>query len=170
DIHLSAAKDLIWAGKNDMANIYLDKIINSADAGIRSVPDDSVYLFAESLFYRENYQDAAILLERLLENYPGLIDYHAMLAIAYRKSGQTSKAEAKLAELDNLRAEFQLGEVDYGLAQYYASISDDENTIKYLRLAINDGHWYETWTFQNDPLLKPYFETEDFKRILKKWH
>jgi tetratricopeptide (TPR) repeat protein len=170
DIHLSAAKDFIWTDKKDMANIYLDKIINSADDGIKSVPENLVHLFAESLFYREDYLEAASLLEALLESYPGLIDYHAMLAIAYQKGGQTDKVDAKLTELENLRAEFQLGEVDYGLAQYYASISDEKNTMKHLWQAIYDGHWYETWTFQNDPMLTAYFETEDFKRILNKWH
>ncbi len=170
DIHLSAAKDFTWADKKDMAKIYLDKIIETAEEGWKSIPDEKVYLFAETMFYREKYQEAAILLERLLESYPGLIDYHAMLAIAYQKSGQTTKAEVKLDELEDMRAGFQLGEVDYGLAQYYASISDEKNTFKYLWQAIYDGHWYETWTFQNDPLMRPYFETGDFKLILKKWH
>ncbi|MGI9546549.1 MAG: adenylate/guanylate cyclase domain-containing protein [Flavobacteriaceae bacterium] len=170
DIHLSASKDFIWADKKDMANIHLDKIINSVDNILKSIPEELVHFFAESLFYRGDYEEAVMLLENLLESYPGLIDYHALLAIAYQKIGQTSKATAKLLELENLRADFQLGEVDYGLAQFYASNSDDNNTMKYLRQAINDGHWYETWTFQNDPLLKSYFETEDFKLILTQRH
>lgn len=170
DIHLSAAKEFIWADKKDMANIHLDKIINYVDNILESIPADLVHFFAESLFYQGNYEDAAMLLESLLESYPGLIDYHALLAIAYQKSGKTSKATAKLVELENLRGDFQLGEVDYGLAQYYASISDDNNTIKYLWQAIDDGHWYETWTFQNDPLLKAYFETKSFQEILTSRH
>ncbi|MGI9548180.1 MAG: tetratricopeptide repeat protein, partial [Flavobacteriaceae bacterium] len=170
DVHLSAAKDFIWADKKDLANIHLDKIIDPIDDELKSVPNDLIYLYAESFFYRGEYNDSIILLEKLLETYPGLIDYHALLAIAYQKAGKSKMADQQLAELENLRADFQLGEVDYGLAQYYSSISDHENTIKYLWQAIYDGHWYETWTFQNDPLLTHYFETEDFKRILTKWH
>lgn len=169
DIYLFAAKEFIWTDKQDLANIYLDKII-SAVKEFRSVPENLLLVFAESLFYRGEYLEAAGVLEGLLESYPGLIDYHALLAIAYQKSGKTDQALDKLEELENLRADYQLGEVDYGLAQYYATISDDTNTIKYLLRAIADGHWYETSTFQNDPLLRTYFDTDGFKRILTFWH
>ncbi|MGB5692176.1 MAG: hypothetical protein WBM43_06185 [Flavobacteriaceae bacterium] len=170
DIHLFAAKELVWKGKQDLANIYLDKIVKYIEEEFSTTPSGLVHIMAESLFYSRDYGRAIEYLEKLLTTYPGLIDYHALLAIAYKQNGQTSKANKKLEDLEDLRANYQLGEVDYGLAVYYASILDENKTIKHLLRAIADGHWYETSTFQNDPLLRSYFETDSFKRILSFWH
>ncbi len=169
DIYLFAAKEFIWADKQVLANIYLDNIIK-VGSDKEPIPDDELYIMAESLFYRQDYQGARPYLERLLESYPELIDQHALLAIAYQKSGDTAKANNKLQQLEDLRTDYQLGEVDYGLALYHASVNDEDKAIQFLIKAISDGHWFETATFHNDPLLKPYFETDSFKLILTSRH
>ena len=169
DIYLFAAKEFIWAGKQDLANIYLDNTIKIW-SDREPVSDTELYILSESLFYRQQYQEAVKNLEALLASNPELIDQQALLAIAYHKTGNTTKTSNKLQELEDLRTDYQLGEVDYGLAVYYASIDDEEKTIQSLIRAISDGHWFETSTFHNDPLLKPYFESERFKLILTSRH
>ena len=169
DIYLFAAKEFIWAGKQDLANIYLDNIIEEMSER-EPVSDNELYILAESQFYRQDYQSAVKYLEILLQSNPELIDQHALLAIAYYKSGNITKANNKLQELEELRTDYQLGEVDYGLAVFYASVDDEKKTEQHLNRAIRDGHWFETATFHNDPLLKPYFESERFKLILTSRH
>jgi len=125
---------------------------------------------AESLYFREEYQQAEKVLEKLLLANPELIFQNSLLAIVYQKSGKTSRANSRLKALEELRKDYQYGDVDYALAQYYANVSDEKNTIKFLMKSIAAGHWYETCSFQNDPIFKAFFETEAFDRILKFWH
>lgn len=170
DVYLFAAKELVWMDKQNLANIYLDKIINELQSKNEDIGDKLQKTLAESLFYRQDFAAAEKALEKILDANPDLIDYHALLAIAYQKNDNKSQALARLQILEALRQDYQYGDLDYALARYYASISDEENTIKYLMKAIADGHWYETGSFQNDPLFKAYFQTEGFKNILKFWH
>jgi len=169
-VNLFAAKEFIWMDKQNLANKYLDKIINELGKNKENVGEDLQKLLAESLFYREDYVGSEEILEQLLNSDPELISFNALLAIVHQKNGNKPAALERLQALEDLREDYQYGNIDYALAQYYASVSDDENTIKYLMKAIAQGHWYETGSFQNDPLFKSYFETTAFKRILKFWH
>jgi len=86
---------------------------------------------AESLYFREEYQQAEKVLEKLLLANPELIFQNSLQAIVYQKSGKTSRANSRLKVLEELRENYQYGDVDYALAQYYANVSDEENTIKF---------------------------------------
>lgn len=170
DAYLFAAKELLWMGNKKLANIYLDKIISVINEIEVPLEIKLSKIKAESLFFREDYKASEKVLEKLLSINPKLIYFNSLLAIVYHKSGKTSQANSRLKVLEDLRQDYQFGDVDYALAQYYANVSDEENTIKFLTKAIAEGHWFETGSFQNDPLLKAYFGTEAFDRILKFWH
>jgi hypothetical protein len=169
-VNLFAAKEFIWMDKQNLANKYLDSIISELIKNEGDLGEDLQKLLAESLFYREDYAESEEVLKRILNSDPKLITINALLAIVHQKNNNKPAALDRLQALEDLREDYQYGNIDYALAQYYASVSDDENTIKYLMKAIAEGHWYETGSFQNDPLFKAYFETPAFKRVLKFWH
>jgi hypothetical protein len=106
------------------------------------------------------------VLEELLQLQPDLISHSAMLAIAYWKNGEADKSEEQLERLEALRKDYQYGDVDYAIAQYFAVIQDDENTTKYLIKSVAAGRWYDTTSYQNDPLFVSYAKKEDFKKVM----
>ena len=170
EVYLFAAKEFIWMGNKKLANIYLDKIIKAVNEIEGPLDVRLSKIRAESLFFREDYEASEEVLEKLLSSSPELIYFNSLLAIVYQKSGKISQANSRLKVLENLRKDYQYGNLDYALAQYYASVSDEEKTINFLNKAIAEGHWFETGSFQNDPLLKAYFETEFFQQILTLRH
>jgi len=89
-----------------------------------------------------------------------------MLAITYQKNGESVKSEQQLASLEALRKEYQYGDVDYALAQYFAVIEDDKNTTKYLIKSVAAGRWYDSTSYQNDPLLVSYAKKEGFEKVM----
>ena len=92
------------------------------------------------------------------------------LTISNYKNGNYVDADRYIKNLDTLRTEYQFGKVDYGFAQYYASINDRENTFKYLLRAVASGWWFTTTTFQNDPHFNIYRDTQEFKDVLNYWN
>ena len=72
--------------------------------------------------------------------------------------------------MNTLRASYQFGEIDYGIAQYYATINDKENTFDYLRKAVASGWWFTTTSFQNDPHFLIYKDSQEFNDILNYWN
>jgi hypothetical protein len=68
-----------------------------------------------------------------------------------------------------MRADYQFGSVDYALARYYASLSDEEQALGYLLKAVAAGRWYAPDSFQNDPFFTDYLETNTFQRIMNFW-
>jgi hypothetical protein len=166
EMFLFNAKDLLVEGKINMANIYFDKIINAVKQTPDTIKTNIKKTFAESLFFKGEYESAELILQEVLNVQSELIEQNAMLAITYQRNGKTIKAQEQLAKLENLRGEYQYGSVDYGLAQYYAAIENEEKTINYLIRAVAAGRWYDPVSFQNDPLFKPYFQSEAFKRVM----
>ncbi len=170
DIYLFAAKEFKMVEKKILANQYLDPIINGITSAGKTNDKKSQIVLAESLYLREKYQGAETILEALLNEGPSLITHTALLAIVYQKNGKLAEAEAQIKDLEGLRSTYQYGSVSYALAQYYAAMSDDKNTIDYLTRAVAEGHWYETSAFQNDLFFKDYIQKDGFNGVLNYWH
>lgn len=170
DIYLFAAKEFIMAKNKVMANQYLDQIINGISTTGAGSSKESKIKLAESLYLREKYLQAETVLEELLLEDPSLITQTALLAIVYQKNGKLAEAKAQIKVLEGLKSNYQYGSVSYALAQYYAAIYDDKNTIDYLKKAVAEGHWYETSAFQNDPFFKDYIQKDGFNEVLSYWH
>lgn len=166
EMFLFNARDLLIQGEKARATMYLDRIINAIDQSVEKDKNKYNEILAASLFFKEEYERAELILEKTLKLDPNLIEHNALLAIVYERNGKTDQAKRHLAILENLRRPYQYGDVDYAIAQYYAAKGDDTNTTKYLIKAVAAGRWYDTWSFQNDPLLKEYSKKEDFKKVM----
>lgn len=166
EMFLFNARGLLVQDKNSMAHIYLDKIIDALNQSPDTTKNKNKKILAESLFYKNEYESVELLLEEILLLQPDLIEQNAMLAIAYQRNGKTDKAEQQLSSLEGLRGKYQYGDVDYAFAQFFAAIEDDERTLNYLIKAVAAGRWYDTNSFQNDPLLKSYSQKDDFKKVM----
>ncbi len=170
DIYLFAAKEFIMAKNKVLANQYLDPIINGITTAGTTNDKESQIVLAESLYLREKYLQAETVLEEVLKEDPLLIAQTSLLAIVYQKNGKLAEAKAQIKVLEGLKSKYQYGSVSYALAQYYAAISDDNNTINYLTKAVSEGHWYETSAFQNDPFFNAYLQNDGFNDVLSYWH
>jgi class 3 adenylate cyclase len=166
ELFLFNARDLLDQDKKARATIYLDKIIDAIEQSGDNIKNLNNKILAASLFFKEEYEQAEIILEKALQLQPNLIEHNAMLAIVYQRNGKADRAKRQLANLESLRGKYQYGDIDYALAQYYAAMGDNANTTKHLIKAVAAGRWYDANSFQNDPLFKGYSQKEDFKRVM----
>lgn len=166
EVALFKARDLVLQNQKIKGFVYLDKIIDAISVSPKAKDEGYLRLLAESHFLKEEYKKAQEVLEELLQLQPDLISHSAMLAIAYWKNGEADKSEEQLERLEALRKDYQYGDVDYAIAQYFAVIQDDENTTKYLIKSVAAGRWYDTTSYQNDPLFVSYAKKEDFKKVM----
>lgn len=170
DIYLFASKEFLIKDNIELANQYLDKIIDEITSTDSKNSMEIQKLLAESLLLREKYQAAEVILEEILKEAPSLIAQTSLLAVAYHKNGKLSRAENQIKNLEGLKSKYQYGDTSYALARYYAAVSNDKNAFDYLNKAVAEGHWYETSSFQNDPFFKGYLQTDEFKDVLRFWH
>lgn len=162
-------KDFLLKGDNKFANKYFDLFISSAIENGSEATEEEIKLLPFAYYYKESFQEAEVLFEKLyLKNQdPSILSY---LAIATYKNGDHDKALKFIEQLDSMRAPFQFGAIDYGMAQFYAAIGDETKAMDYLFNAVADGKRYGPSTFQYDIHFKPYINSEAFGRIMKFWH
>lgn len=163
-LYFLSGKEYLLMGNSSKANGYLDKAINL----IEQSPNEKT--LADSYFFKKDYALAQKEFHKLHHKENKNIDILIKLAILDQMEGKPAEAEGHLKTLDQLRGEYQFGEVDYALAQYYASLEDEELVIYHLQRAVATGHLFTSQTFQNDPLLKLYADTEEFKKTMRFWH
>lgn len=166
DLELFVARELLLVGRKGEAYGNLDAAISHLREAAK--PDD--YTLGECLFYRENFKEAEPVLERNFASDSTDFNYGALLAITYHRNGKTEAAEALARAIQNSLAPYQYGETHYSLAQYYAATGRRQECLESLLKAISAGHWYETGAFQNDPLLRNYAQSDEFRRVLTYWH
>jgi len=164
------AKQYLILEDRKTANPLLDQAIEVIKTSKDGAGHKKRKLLAEGLFLRENYTEAERVLEEVLRLDPESIFFTTLLAIAYAKNEKQGKAQAKINALEMLRADYQYGAVDYALAQYYAAIADEEQTINNLLKSVAAGNWYAPESFQDDPLFLAYFGTANFERVMNFWH
>jgi hypothetical protein len=169
-LSLFSAKQFLILKKKKTAQLLLDKAIEVLKNAKDLAALKKRKFLAEALFFKENYQEAALILEALLQLDPESINHTALLAISYDKNGKQSEARSKINTLEMLRTHYQFGAIDYALAQYYAAISNEEQALKNLLKSVAAGNWYAPETFQDDPLFLAYYGTEGFERVMNFWH
>ena len=169
ELSLYTGKEFLFKEENELANAYFDPLIKSLDKE-DVANEDNLRLLAFAHFYKENYQKAEGYLESLLKLNPRRkIAYYSALAISYQKNNKPKKAEAVLKKLHEERNAYDYGHIDYALAQYYATISDDVRAIEYLFRAVTAGKWYTPDAYHNDRFFKPYLGSKEFNEILNYW-
>ncbi len=164
DLYFIAGNEFLLVNDLDNATAYFDKVINSPES-IKGPTD-----MANSYYFKQDYKTAQNLLENIHTNKPNNIDVVVKLAISNYKNGNTSRADQFIKSLDGLRTDFQFGQVDYGMAQYYAVLNDEKKALEYLLKAVASGRWFTTTTFQNDPHFLNFKDKEEFRRILNYWN
>lgn len=155
--------DLLILNRKSEATEYFDKVIKNSD----SIPNDQV---AYAYFLKENYNNAEIIYEKIHESDPEDHDIISKLAVCYYKNDKIALSKNLIASLENLRKDYQFGNIDYVIARFYALIGDKDNTFKYLLQSVSSGKRYDPLSFQNDPHFIPYLGTEMFNQILTFWH
>jgi len=162
-LYMFTGNEFLLANDIENAKTYFDKVKESS---LNSSPID----MANAYYYNQDYKTAQELLEKLHANETNDIDVLVKLAISTYKNGNHEKAEQYINGLDALRTDYQYGDIDYGFAQYFASINDSENTFRYLRKAVASGKWFTPTSFQNDPHFLDLRDKQEFKDILNYWN
>ena len=164
ELYLFAGNEYLLIKENEFANGFFNKIISNS-----IFANDTVEI-ANAYYYSKDYRKAQLLLEKINASDPKNSDVLVKLAISNYKNGDHAQAEQDIKNLDGLRTDYQYGEIDYGFAQYYASIEDSENTLSYLRKAVAAGKWFTPSSFQNDPHFLNFRDNEEFIKILNYWN
>ncbi len=163
ELYLQVGKEFLLKNDKTKANEYFNKIIDS-DANTK----DSKML-ANALFYKEEYAKSEKILKELFNNEPDNIEILAKLAISNFKLGNLSEGEKNIQTLEQLRTDYQYGEVDYALAQYYAVTDNKPELYKRLLKAVANGHTYHWKYFKNDPQFLKYNKSNEFEEVLNFW-
>ncbi len=171
ETQLFAALEFLRAGKNEKAFELLDQAIEAYTESRKRGYDEVLadYRLGQALFYRESYARALPYLQDGYEGDSLDFNYGALYAISLEKTGRPEQAEALLDAMRDFEPNFQYGELDYSLAQYYAATGQRQACLENLLKAISAGHWYETGAFGNDPLLRDYYETPEFRKVMTYW-
>lgn len=167
---LITGNEFLRVGEREYAFEYYDQLINSLNSTGNTVSVSQKALLARAHFYKEDYQKAQEILERIIPESTYKIPLIAYLAIAYHKTGQTERAQEQIELLNGLRADYQYGSVDYALARYEAATGNPSTAIGYLLKAVSDGKRYTPGDYHHDILLKPYINDPDFKKVMTFWH
>lgn len=163
ELYLQVGKEYLLKNDKTKANEYFNKIIDSDPS-----TQDSKML-ANALFYKEEYAKSEKILKELITKEPENMEILAKLSICNFKLGNLSQAENNIQTLEKLRENFQYGEVDYALAQYYAVKDNKSELYKHLLKAVANGHKYHWKYFKNDPLFLKYNKSQEFEEVLNFW-
>lgn len=163
-LSIFAGIQLINANQIDEANKYFNKIIS------RNSNPPSKENLVKAYYFKGDYLNAQELYKNLFDIESDNLEYLVHLAISYFKNGDFEKAKIYIEKLDLLRTDFQFGAVDYGWAQYYASIGDKDKALEFLLKTVSQGYNFTPSTYQNDPHFRTIKDSPEFKnRIMNYW-
>lgn len=163
ELYLQVGKEFLLKNDKQKASIYLDKIVNFETSTLDRK------ILAGALFYKEEFTKAEAILKEIHSKNPTDIEVLTSLAICNFKIGNSASAEKNLQSLENLRADYQFGEVDYALGQYYAATNNKPELYKHLLKAAANGHLYHWKFFKNDPQFKMYNQSKEFEEVMNFW-
>lgn len=164
ELYMFTGKEFLLANKKENAKAFFNKVIINS-----TLVKDPIEI-ANAYYYNQDYKKAQELFENLNEIDSKNSDVLVKLAISNYKNGLFEEAEQYVKSLDTLRTDYQFGSIDYGFAQYYSTLNDQENTFKYLLKAVASGKWFTPSTFQNDPHFIIYRKKQEFIDILNYWN
>lgn len=163
ELYLQVGKEFLLKNDRNEANEYFNKIIDAE----KGATDPK--MLSDALFYKEEYAKAEKILKEIHIKNPEDIDALAKLAICNFKQSNLSEAKKNSDTLENMRGNYQFGNVDYAFAQYYAATDNQSALYKHLLKAVANGHTYHWKFFKNDPQFLKYNKTKDFKEVLNFW-
>lgn len=163
ELYLQAGKEFLLQNDKQKANIYFDKVIDFDPKKLNRKT------LSDAFFYKEEFAKAETVLKEIHIKNPKDIEILAKLAICNSKLGNLSEAKRNTNTLENLRADYQFGEVDYALGQYYAATDNKPELYKHLLKAAANGHLYHWKFFKNDPQFKVYNKSKEFEEVMNFW-
>lgn len=163
ELYLQAGKEFLLKNDKQKANTYFDKVVNFDPLTLNRKT------LSDALFYKEEFAKAEMILKEIHLKNPKDIEVLAKLAICNFKLGNLAEAKKKSNNLENLRANYQFGEVDYALGQYYAAADNKIELYKHLLKAVANGHLYHWKYFKNDPQFKAYIKSKEFEEVMNFW-
>lgn len=163
ELYLQAGKEFLLKNDKQKANTYFDKVVNFDPITLNRKT------LSDALFYKEEFVKAEPILKEIYLKNPKDIEVLAKLAICNFKLGNLSEAKKNINNLENLRANYQFGEVDYALGQYYAAADNKIELYKHLLKAVANGHLYHWKYFKNDPQFKNYIKSKEFEEVMNFW-
>ena len=168
NLNILAAKEYLLINRKGQAHVILNDLPDAMQN--MEIPEEKRKEYtALALFFSERYKEAENALEELVGLAPENLSHKALMAITYAKNDKAEKAQAVLGQIENLRAPYQYGRLDYALAQYYGAIGMEQETLEHLLKAVADGRRYLPSTFQHDPLLLDYHEHPVFQDVMDFW-
>jgi len=163
ELYLQAGKEYLLKGEKQKAHEYFNKIINAEKETV------APHILADAHFYNEDYDKAQRILKEAYAQEPENSEVLGKLAICNFNLGNTDDTKKNLKALENLRADFQFGEIDYALGQYYAAANNESEMYRHLLKAVASGHLYHWKYFKNDPQFKKYNNTKAFQEVMDFW-
>ena len=163
-LYLYIGKEYLLINLKDKAAIYLDKLIKS------SIANQNNENLGLAYFYKQNFKKATKEILKIIENDTLNVDLLSKLATCQFKNNNLEKANKTLQKIKAQKAAYQFGAVDYALAQYYATIGDNDKVFEYLLQAVAQGYLYTKTSYMNDPIFVQNFNDKRFKNVLTFWH
>ncbi len=163
ELYLQSGKEFLLKNENQKAQTWFAKIIDSDAASV------TPKTLAAALFYNKEFAKAKIIFEEIQEKTPEDIETLTKLAICNYKIENISEAKNNINSLETLRANYQFGEVDYALSQFYAAANKERELYDHLFRAAANGHLFHWKYFKNDPQFQKFNTSEEFKKILNYW-
>ncbi|MGB5318995.1 tetratricopeptide repeat protein [Eudoraea sp.] len=167
---LKTANEYLRNGDFNRASIFYDLLINQLQPNNENLTLDERQSLAMALFYKTEYSKASKIFEGLVAKDQDDLSLLPYLGIALYKQGDISKSDRIIEALKQNKMEYQFGNVDYALAQFYAVAVDEGMMMDHLLKAVASGKRFTATTFQNDILFKPYAQKESFKKVLEFWN
>ena len=161
-LYLFIGNEFLLIKNREMANTYFNKVLQT-----EKVENSSL---AESYYLLEDYKNAELIFRQLHNEDTNNLTYISRLATCLVKNQKIDEGKLMMQKMESLRGDFQYGEVDYLIAQYYAQTDDEDKMFKYLLKSISQGNNYTISSFQNDPHFVDYADNPKFNTILTYWH
>lgn len=163
DLALWAGTEFLMQNDKKKALEYFDKVVQSSKE-----PTDNLTL-AKALYWSEQYSEAEKILSKIYKNDKKNLEVLGLLALTafHNKNGNPQQY---LTKLEELRGDWQFGNVDYNLARFYAVSKNEDKMYEYLLKSVAAGKIYGSRAFQNDPIFREYATTNKFQNVLNFWH
>jgi len=162
ELYFFIGSEFILQDNKKMADSYFRKVILNEQ-------DEPNSLVAESYYFLADYKKAELIYQQLHNENPQDMNYISGLASCMAKNQKMEQSAKMIKNIEALRDDYQYGQVDYLIAEYYAAADDEENVYTYLLKSISQGNYYTISEFQNNPRFINYSKSKKFESIMTYW-
>lgn len=159
-----------WAAGESVLQGHMERVKKYAELARDNFTNGSDTIqMVKVLIILKAWEEAKDLLSDYLENQPDDYAANAYLAGIYLQQSAMTEAEKYIEILNDLRAPFQFGVIDYRLAQAYMIGGNTDKALDYLKVAAVNGQRYIWSQFDNDYIFAPILDDPRMEGILRYW-